>query len=76
LCVQPQFDVGNTKQCSGLSCFKNAACKIVLIQVVPLLVMFLTKFLSFRKVLRKVFLLFMVNTSNQQGTRENAGIYR
>ncbi|OWY25068.1 hypothetical protein BVG80_03845 [Sphingobacteriales bacterium TSM_CSM] len=55
----------------------------VLIQVVPLLVMFLTKFLSFyrkeRKVLRKVrqsFFCYLVNASNQQGTRENAGIYR
>jgi len=38
--------------------------------------MFFTKFLSYcrkeRKGLRKVFLFYMVNASEQQGTRENA----
>jgi len=55
----------------------------VLIQVVPLLVMFFTKILSFyRKVPQSFaqssakFFCCLVNAPNQQGTRENAGIYR
>ena len=51
----------------------------VLIQVVPLLVVFFSKLFSFYRKERKVpqsFFCSLVNASNEQGTTENAGIYR
>jgi len=49
--------------------------KKVLIQVVPLLALFFTEFLSVYRKERKVFL-SLVNALNEQGTREKTGIYR